>query len=393
MKPAHALRPLILLLLTASVTSAQPAQLVVVETARVEPMAAMRTVTGDIRTKRQSLVAAQVDGFVIECSLLAGDAVETGQVIARLDPELAELEVERASATLAASEGVVAEREALLDQAKRDLERFRAADRGGSMSATELDGAETTVRTREAELAQARADAASARAELAREERMLRDKTIRAPFAGVVVEKLTELGEWVSAGDPIVELVSVRELEAIIEVPQQFVGLLQIGSDPIRISVPGLGNAGEASATIDAIVPLADELSRLFPVRLGIPNESGVLKPGMSLTAHVPTGRIEPTLTVHKDAIRRDDAGEFLFMAVPHSVEGNPAVTGQAIPARITRLYAVGDRVAIRPGQVRDGSVVLVEGNERVYPTQGLIIQNPPPGSPFASAEHPAEGG
>ncbi len=388
---AHAIRSIFLLACSCTAALAQYPQSVVVNGARVEPITAMRAVNGDIRTTRQSLVAAQVDGFVVELELLEGDAVEAGQVIARLDPELSELDVARARAVVAANEGTVAEYEALLEQAKRDLERFRAADRGGSMSATELDGAETTVRTREAELAQALADLASARAQLAREERMLRDKTIRAPFAGVVIRKHTELGEWVTPGDAIVDLVSVRELEAIIEVPEQFVGLLEVGGSPIRISVPALGNKGEVGATIDAIVPLADELSRLFPVRLGVPNESGLLKPGMSLTAHVPTGRIEPTLTVPKDAVLRDDAGEYVYMAVPHSIEGNPAVTAQAIPARVSRLYAVGDRVAIRAGQVTDGALLLVEGNERVYPTQPLIIQNPPPGSPFAPRA--AEGG
>ncbi|MEQ8850198.1 MAG: efflux RND transporter periplasmic adaptor subunit [Phycisphaerales bacterium] len=388
---ARAMQALVLLMIASTPSLAQYPQSVVVDAARVEPLTAMRSVKGDIRTTRQSLVAAQVDGFVIELKLLEGDPVEEGQVIARLDPELAELDVARARAAVASNEGTVAEFEALLDQAKRDLERFRAADRGGSLSATELDSAETAVRTREAELARAQADLASARAQLTREERMLRDKTIRAPFAGVVIEKHTELGEWVTPGDAILDLVSVRELEAIIEVPEQFVGLLEIGSTPIRISVPALGDRGMVEATIDAIIPLADELSRLFPVRLGVPNDSGLLKPGMSLTAHVPTGRVEPTLTVSKDAILRDDAGEYVYTAVPHSVEGNPAVTAQAIPARITRLFAVGNRVAIRAGQVQDGSLLLVEGNERVYPTQPLIIQDPPPGSPFASGS--GEGG
>ena len=82
--------------------------------------------------------------------------------------------------------------------------------------------------------------------------------------------------------------------------------------------------------------------------------------------------------------VLRDDAGEYVYMAVPNSLEGNPAVTGQAVPVRISRLYAFGERVAIRPGQIEEGTLVLVEGNERVFPTQPLIIQNPPPGSPFA---------
>jgi len=89
-------------------------------------------------------------------------------------------------------------------------------------------------------------------------------------------------------------------------------------------------------------------------------------------------------LTIPKDAVLRDDAGEYVYMAVPHSVEGNPMITAQAIPARISRRFAADDRVAIRPGQVQPTSMLLIEGNERVYPTQGLVVQDPPPGSPFA---------
>ncbi|GJM18997.1 MAG: hypothetical protein DHS20C14_12100 [Phycisphaeraceae bacterium] len=393
--PWRALSAMIVLALAAPIAVAQYPALVVVDAAQVESLAQLREVNGQIRSVRRSRVAAQVDGFVIELNLREGDAVKAGQTIARLDPEIAELDVAEASAAVEAAEGSVAEKEALLEQANRDLGRYQAADRGGSLSVTELDSAETNVRTSEAELTQAKAELASARADLAREQRLLRDKTIIAPFTGRVVAKLTELGEWVTPGDPILELVSIDQLEATIEVPERVVGLLDADGGPVTLRVPALGLEGEVQATIHAIIPLADELSRMFPVRLNVPNTSGLLKPGMSLTAFVPTGTSQPTLTVHKDAVLRDDAGEFVYMAVPHSAEGNPAINGQAIPARITRLYGFGDRVAIRPGQIEDGSLVLIEGNERVFPTQTLIIQNPPPGSPFAGGAAPehAKGG
>jgi len=377
-------KTLLVVAAVASSAAAQPAQLAVVDAARTESMTQLREVTGEIRSLRRTRLAAQVEGFVIELDLDEGDAVSAGQVVARLDATTAELDVAQAEADAEAARGVVAEAEALLARAKRDLERVEEAQRRGSTSASELDDSETTVRTREAVLMQERARLASVEADLGRKQKALRDKSIVAPFAGRVVAKSAEVGEWLSMGDTVLEILSTTELEARIDVPERFVRFLADGSAPIGLSVRALGAGENATGTLIGVVPLADELSRLFPVRLSVPNERGLLKPGMSLTAYVPTGEQTPTLTVSKDAVLRDDAGEYVYMAVPKSDEKNPAVNGQAIPARITSLYAVGDRVAIRPGQVQEGTLVLVEGNERVYPTQALIIKNPPAGSPFA---------
>ena len=361
-----------------------PPQLVVVDAAVTRELAQLRSVTGEVRSLQRALVAAQVEGVVEALDLNEGDAVEHGQVIARLDDEIARLDVEEARALVEAAEGSRQEAAANLDRARRDLDRVAEAQRRGSVSESELDAAQTEVSTREALLRQAAARVASATADLGRRERALKDMTIVAPFSGRIVAKTSEIGEWVTPGDTLVEVVSLDRLEARIDVPEAFLRFLDADRGPLSVSVPALGETVEVSGTLLGVIPSADTLSRLFPVRLSLEAGSGVLRPGMSLTAFVPTGNAAPTLTVHKDAILRDDGGEFVYMAVPFTSESNPGINGRAIPARIARLYAVGNRVAIRPGQVQDGSLLLVQGNERVFPTQPLIITNPPPGSPFA---------
>ncbi len=368
-----------------------PPATVRVDAAREERLMAPRAVTGEVVTLRRSLIAAQVEGLVIELALNPGDAVEKGAVIARLDDGLARLSVAQAEADLESALGLIAQREAELFRAERDLERVRTLSERGSATASELDAAEANMLTGRALLAQARAEAQAEEAALGLARRELADKTIIAPFAGRVVQKQAEIGEWVTPGDTIVELVCMDELEARIDVPEHLIGYLseELGTIPLRI--PALGAEPDAEAAVISVIPQADTLSRMFRVRLSVANHAGLLKPGMSLTAFVPTGSFEPVLTVHKDALLRDDAGEFVYMAVPFRSEGNPAITGQAVPARVDRLFAAGDRVAIRPGQVRAGSMLLVEGNERVFPTQPLVIQDAPEGSPFAAGA--AEGG
>ncbi|MEL7484888.1 MAG: hypothetical protein AAFN41_11100, partial [Planctomycetota bacterium] len=74
---------------------------------------------------------------------------------------------------------------------------------------------------------------------------------------------------------------------------------------------------------------------------------------------------------VHKDAILRNDAGEFVYTAGP-----NPRGEGLvAMPMQISRLFAVGGRVAIRRGGLSEGTQVVIEGNERMFPMQPLMVQ------------------
>ena len=377
----------------AAIAQGPPPANVRIDAAREESLMIPRSVTGEIVSLRRTLLAAQAEGFVVELTPNAGDSVEKGAVIARLDDTIAALEVKRAEADLRAAEGVVMEREASLARLRRDFERTKQLETRGSATTSSLDAAETAVRTAEALLVQAEALVLADEARVALAQRRLRDMTITAPFDGRVVRKETEVGAWLSAGDPVAEIVSLTELEARIDVPEHLVGYLSQDLGSIAMSIPGLGTNADTTARVISVIPQGDSLSRMFPVRLAVEvpkveQDAGAdtvgLRPGMSVTAFVPTGSVEPVLTIHKDAVLRDDAGLFAFMAVPNSDPNNPMVTGQAIPARLSRLFAAGDRVAIRPGQIRPGAWLLVEGNERVFPTQPLMVQDPPAGTPFA---------
>lgn len=362
--------------------AAQQPATVSVDAARLEPVGLQRQATGEVRSLRRALLATQVEGLVREIGVEAGDAVQAGAVIARLDDEIARLEVAQAEAELANAEGLVAQREAEASQAERDLARVRQlVDRSGA-SASEVDDAETLLRTAGAQLTQARAAVSGLRAALSRSRRLLADKQITAPFAGRVIAKRTEVGQWVSAGDAVVELLSETELEAWVDVPQAIVAFVAENGGRVSLEVPGLGEgAGPVWGSVVSVVPQADPLSRLFPVRLTVDSMEGRIKPGMSVTAFVPAGRVEARLTVHKDALRRDDAGEFVFVAQPYRDEKNPAVNARATAARVERIFAVGDRVAVREGALAAGTPVLTRGNERVTPGQPLIVEAPPAGA------------
>jgi RND family efflux transporter MFP subunit len=374
-KPACVITTLI-----SSTTLAQngppPAQ-VFLETAKLETLADARPVTGEIRSRHTAELASQVEGLALEVLIEEGDQVKQGQVVARLDAQRAQLEFERAQAQLLSDQSLIDQRQADLEQARRDLARVEELDARASAGAAQLDAARTLVASRAAELAQARADLAVSQSNLAIAAKELKDMSITAPFAGTVTSKHTEVGQWIATGDPICTIVSMTELEARIDIPQSLLPALERANNAtsnkptIEIKLPSI--PVPMNATVHAVVPQADTLSRLFPVRLFVDDPEKQLRPGMSLTAMVPTGTQADLLTVSKDAILRNSAGEYVYF------NNN----GAAALAPITRLFSVGNRVVIRSPMIRPGVQVVIEGNERMFPTQPMIILgidgNPPP--------------
>jgi RND family efflux transporter MFP subunit len=368
-RPILRARPLHVAVLALSVltgaAAAQPAANVRLDAAREEVVAQQRDATGQIVTLRRATVATQEAGLVLELDLEPGDSVERGQVIARLDADRARLEVERWQARITADEAAVTRQEAELARAERDLRRIEQLADRASAGESEQDRARTEVESRKAQLAEARATLRTSQAELALAERTLDDMTIRAPFDGRVVAKQTEAGQWLSQGDGIVTLVSLTQLEARADIPERSVGALQTGSGSIEVFVPALGK--RLRGELISIVPEADSLSRLFPIRIRVEDPEGRLRPGMSLTAIVPTGESGPTLTVSEDAILRNAVGEYVFFDAG----------GLAQAAPVTRLFSTGQgRVAVRSPMLRPGSLLVVEGNERMFPSQPLNVLN-----------------
>jgi RND family efflux transporter MFP subunit len=342
-----------------------PASVMLADTA-VEVIAQQREVTGQVRSRVRSTLAGQEPGLVMEITLEEGDRVEAGQVVARLDAGLLERSAAEARARVAVAESVVVQRRAELAQWKRDWERTQELVSRGSASASETDAVRSRVEVGEAALSASEAQVAQERATLAIVEKRLADMTITAPFAGVVVGKHAEMGQWVAAGDAVVTVVATDRLEVTIDVPEAFVDLLTPGAS-VPVTVRGL--SADVEGKLVAIVPQADELSRLFPVRLEVPARTGdgrELRAGMSVTALVPTAERQETLLVSKDAILRNDAGEFVYFDA-----GGVGAVGP-----IQRLFAVGDRVAVRSPVLRGGMRVVVQGNERMFPGQPLVVLN-----------------
>lgn len=354
---------------------------------RQERVERWREVTGELRAVRQATLAAEEPGQVVEFALQPGDRIAAGQVIARLDDALARYEVERAKAQVQTREATVAERISIFEKTQRDLARIEDSFARAGASQIELDEARTNRANAEARLAQARADAVWAQADLRSSEKRLADMTVKAPFSGVALLKRTEVGQWLREGDAIIDVVALDALDAWLDVPEAFAARLfpRDGVVPeVELRIPALrafGIEDTLRAPVAAVIPSADPLSRLFPVRVRLDNKAvgasssegqangGPLRPGMAVVGRVPTGETQQALTVDKDAILRGETGPYVY------IDGG----GVAAIAPVQIEYAIGQRVVVQSPVLKPGTKVVVEGNERMFPGQPLMDMDAPP--------------
>lgn len=390
-----------------------PANVIIAPVVR-ETVERWRNVTGELVARRRSVLAAEQAGLIVRLGVEVGDAVEQGQIIASLDTQLKELDIERLRAMVETRQAAVLVRKNQRDFAARDLERIESSAAERSIPPTELDQFRTRLNETEAQLVEAQAELRTAEAAILLAERELEKMHIRAPFTGRVASKRAEVGQWAAVGEPIVEIIDMQSIEARLDVPERYAtrlrsapqnnanaarnntnqlnpeqnnaaAITRVNNDPtfsIVLQLPAFDE--EQVSRIVAIAPQADPLSRLIGVRTTVNNPDETIKPGMRVTGSVPSGELEPHILLPKDAILRDDAGTFVYAAIPGppasaptgNNSGPPTPTFQALPMRVEIIFATGSRVAIRSASISPGMFVVIEGNERLFPTQPLNILN-----------------
>lgn len=363
--PPAGLSSLVLAALLAGPAAAQQPSAVRVEAVRMEEVQDLRRVTGEARAVQRSLVAAQEEGAVLEVLVREGAAVEAGAPLARLDGRRLELEHAVLEAQRLLVEATLAERRADAERASRDLGILKDLAQRDAVNPKELSDAESEELVARARVLQAEQDLAvlAARRDLLLDR--IADLEPKAPFAGVVVARHAEAGEWVQAGDPLVELVSAERLEAWLEVPQGFYAALAAYAGPLPITL--FEGAEPLEVGEWRIVPSIDRRGRSFPLVADLPAGSGAA-PGMSLQASIPTGARSEQLTVPRGAILRSETGPYVYVAQAGG-EGAPP-TAALVPIEV--LFPAGAWMAVRSPRLAPGDLVVVEGNERLYPSAPL---------------------
>jgi len=287
-----------------------------------------------VEAVRQAVVAAQLSGTVTQILVDAGDRVKKGQVLARIDTR-------ETDAQLAASRAGVAQADAVLAQARLNLDRTKSLLAKNFVSQAALDKAES-------DYAAARAAADAARAGQSQADTARSFAEVRSPLDGVVTRRLMEPGEVAAPGRGVVAVHDPAALRAVGNLPQ-FVLPKVAGVTRARVELPQL--ARTVAATHVTILPAADPRLLSTQIRADLPvDASTYTAPGAAAKILVSIGRARKLVVPESALVRR---GELTAVYVLSS-DGKPQL----------RQVRVGESVG-------DGSVEVLAGlsdGDRVLP-------------------------
>lgn len=344
-----------------AIAQGPPPARVRVEPATLEVVEQRRDVLGELVASARSAVASEESGRVNSVGFDVGDIVERGAVLASLDASLLEIDIRIIESEIVVGLAAIEEQAAELAKEERDVERLKELTTLDGASRRELEDAKIEVLAAKARLTQANAQLEVLKARISRLRSRIDDMVIRAPFSGRVVQKMTEVGEWIGEGDVVAELVDLSSVDLYVDLPERFIGALGEEDAMLNVFVDAVGFVADIAEF--SIIAEGDALARTFPIRARLSNPDGVLKPGMSVRASVPTGVNGEALTVSKDAVIRTDVGFIVYF------NGG----GVAAPMPVDVAFSTGTRYALRPGGLQPGMQVVVEGNERLFGGQPLI--------------------
>lgn len=296
---------------------------------RIAPEVAL---AGSVVSRNDSHIASDVEGRVAWVADV-GTIVQQGDVLARLDNSVASMQ-------LASDKANVARLAAQLRFDRAQADRMESLYSQSAIAKATRDQAVSTREMDAGALAQAQAA-------LSKSEYQQDHDQIRAPFAGRVVQRLINPGEYATAGKDIVRLVDIGSLEISAQAPIQYSQYVHEGSNlTAQIEDKSI------TAQVRAIVPVGDQLSRTVEVRLTL--ASGAAFVGDSARVLIPTAAPRDAIAVPRDALLLREEGTYVFKLDRHNTALRVAVETGSAQGDMIEVHgpiAVGERVVVRGGE------------------------------------------
>jgi RND family efflux transporter MFP subunit len=284
--------------------------------------------TGD--AQKSAAIHPSVSGEVTEVRFTAEQRVEKGAVLVRLDDEHQRLAVRLA--------------EVALRKAKRDVARLKRLASSGHATRTGLDTAQTELESASVRHAQARAD--------------LDDRTIRAPFSGVIGLTEISVGDRVSDDTTIATLDDRSTILVDFNLAEDYAARIRLG-DKIAVR-PSTAPERRIEGTVVAMGSRIDPASRSLRVRAGIPNPDDTIRPGTSFTVELAfVGGAHPR--VREVAVMWSRDGAYLWRARDGKAE-----------KVFVRLVRRDRGYILIDGPLKEGELVVVEGVQGLRAGQRL---------------------
>ena len=298
-----------------------------------------------IEPRQEANLAAERAGRVVEILADKGQAVAAGQVLLRLDARLWNAARRRA--------------EIEARDAERDWKRWQELMKAGSVSASEF---ESVARRRDA-------------AQIALDEaQTMEDQCeVRAPFAGTIVDRLVDVGDYANEGQAVLRLVQLDRVKVAFAVPEQDVGALQPGQEKtfVLAALPGREFAG----TVTFVSSQAARESNAFAAELEAANADGALKGGMIAEVALPRRERADVIAVPLAAIVPRKGEHFAFAVVD----------GRAVRKRVL-IGALTGSEAVLDGGLEPGDRIVVEGHRGLQDGMAVVETDAAESAPAAEA-------
>lgn len=306
-----------------------------ITTAAVEPASVGRTLDaiGSGRAARSVSLVSEATGLVTRVGPRAGGAVKAGDVILALDDEAQRIAVARARAAYPV--------------ARANSERYAALQKENAASRLEADAAFNAWKAAEAELRAA--------------EYALGQRTIRAPFDGVVGLTTLEPGQYVRAGDVVTTIDDLSSLIIEFTAPQEAAAEVKVGQK-VTATLAGASRT-RIEGAVSAIDSRVDAASRTFRIEATFANPGGALLPGATFAVST-TNESARALAAPGLAVQWDRTGAYVWKLAPD---------GSASRANV-QIVQRRDELALLEGEIKAGDIVIVEGADRVRPGMSFPV-------------------
>jgi len=304
------------------------------------------TLTGEISARVQSDLSFRVGGRIIERNVEVGAHVESGEVLARLDPKVQEADVEGASAGVQAAE-------AKLRQVTSNFERQKELLKTGFTTQRDYDRAEQEYRSAQALLDSAKAQLATARDNLAQ-------TVLRAPSPGIITARHMEVGQVAQPGQPVFALAQDGPRDAVVDVQESIItGGFKEDIEIALVSDPKIKTGGEVREVSPAL------------------NATGAVRVKIAILEPPPEMALGAAVRVSAHAQQREMA--ILPWSALYSEGGKPAVwvadpkTKAVAPRRIDIEAYENSNIVVRDG-LRPGELVVTVGTQLLRPAQRVAF-------------------
>jgi len=339
----------------------------------VSPKKAPATVTIDLPGQTQAYIQApifaQTTGYLKKWYFDIGSKVKAGDVLAEIDTPQVDQQLSQAKATLK-------EAQAAVDLSRANFVRAQDLLQRKVIAQQDFDTASSDYRTKDATVS---ADAAAVSQLQALED----FKIVKAPFAGVLTARNTDIGQIVTSGSgtALFTVAQISPLRIYVNVPETMAGYVQEGG-PASVSFsgfPGQKFSGKVVRTAGAI----DPNSRTLLTEIDVANDSGELFPGSYTPVHLETQGPKSLLVPSSTLLFRSEGASLAIVGTDNRVHIQKVKVGRDLGGELEIVSGLSptDQIILNPADsLADGTLVRLEGDNALHKLTDKITKNTTPG-------------